>query len=883
MQTQLQKTVLYDRHVSQGAQMVDFGGWEMPVQYPSGIVQEHLNTRKFCGIFDVSHMGRLIFSGADALPFLQHVLSNNAAALEVGESQYTIIPNEQGGAIDDAYLYRFIEDEYLLVVNASNRKKDVAHFKTCLKAFDRVTMVDKTSEMAMISVQGPLSKKIIENLLEEGQLPEPMRNKLSIITLNGVQVLIARTGYTGEPLCFELFVDTKDAVAIWEHLIEQGASAIGLGARDTLRLETALPLYGHEFGLDPEKKEIPIYACPLARFAVSLSPLKGAFLGREALTKQFEAFKKIIDRDYTQINDLPQKIMPVELIDRGIARAGSPVYVNDRPAGFITSGTMVPYWEFEGNGIASQITDKKARRAIALALLNSDLVAGDKIDIEIRGRKLQGEIVPYFLRSEAPPFARPIINTQKIPEDKITPVDSYKQAAHTLLTKAAANTRWRQQECINLIPSEMTPSRMTRHLSIADPVCRYAEHKPVKAFHEAEVFYYQGADFIDQVEEDLIQELRRYFGCAQVETRPISGQMSNATVFSALTDYLNRADRKSEQRRIRYVLNNHIIKGGHLSAQPMGALRDFVARDPRTEKPAVINFPVLPENSYKIDVPACEEIIARYQPELVILGKSMTLHKEPVAEIRALTDKFAPNCVVMYDMAHVLGLVGPSFQEPFKEGAHIVTGSTHKTYFGAQRGIVASDYQETDPEWDFWEAVGRRAFPGSTSNHHLGTLLGLLMSAYEMNAFKDIYQPKVIANAKAFATALNSCGLDVAGDPSIGYTETHQVILNVGYAKGPEIARRLEDNNIVLNYQAGPAEEGFTASGALRMGVPEMTRFGMQKADFQELAQLMCDVIVGNKQVKDEVIRLRKRFLTMQYCFDESVSEDFLKSLQEIF
>ncbi len=883
METELQKTVLYDWHVNKGAQMVDFGGWEMPVQYPSGIVKEHLDTRKFCGIFDVSHMGRLIFTGANSLPFLQHVLSNNAAALEVGESQYTIIPNAQGGAVDDAYLYRFTEDEYLLVVNASNREKDVAHLKAHLKTFDNVIMIDKTSEMAMISVQGPRSKKIIESLLEDGLLPEPMRNELSIITLNRVQVLIARTGYTGEPLCFELFVDSKDAVAIWELLIEQDASPIGLGARDTLRLETGLPLYGHEFGLDPEEKEIPIYACALARFAVSLSSLKGAFVGREALTKQFEAFKKITDRDYTQINNLPRIIMPVELIDRGIARAGSPVFVNDQPAGFITSGTMVPYWEFDGEGIASQITDKQSRRAIALALLNSDLVEGDTIAIDIRGRKVRGQIAPYFLRSEAPPYARPIINIQEIPEDEFTPVDSYKQAAHTLLAKAAANTRWRQQECINLIPSEMTPSRMTRHLSISDPVCRYAEHKPVKAFNEAEVFYYQGADFIAEVEENLIEELRRYLGCTQAETRPISGQMANTTVFSALTDYLNRADRKSEQRRIRYVLNNHIIKGGHLSAQPMGALRDFVARDPRTEKPAVINFPVLPENPYKIDVPACEEIIARYQPELIILGKSMTLHKEPVAEIRALVDKLAPNCVVMYDMAHVLGLVGPSFQEPFKEGAHIVTGSTHKTYFGAQRGIVASDYQETDSEWDFWEAIGRRAFPGSTSNHHLGTLLGLLMSAYEMNAFKDVYQPKVIANAKAFAAALKACGLDVAGDPAIGYTETHQVILNVGYAKGPAIARRLEDNNIILNYQAGPTEEGFTASGALRMGVPEMTRFGMESADFQELAQLMHDVIVGQKSVKDEVIRLRQRFLTLQYCFDESVSSDLLKNLQEIF
>ncbi|MEA3232330.1 MAG: glycine cleavage system protein T, partial [Thermodesulfobacteriota bacterium] len=122
----LKKTILYDRHVTLGAQMVEFGGWDMPIQYPTGIISEHLLTRKEAGLFDVSHMGRIIFRGKDALPFLQHVLTNNAAALDVNESQYTIIANEQGGAVDDAYLYRFREDEYLLVVNASNREKDLA-------------------------------------------------------------------------------------------------------------------------------------------------------------------------------------------------------------------------------------------------------------------------------------------------------------------------------------------------------------------------------------------------------------------------------------------------------------------------------------------------------------------------------------------------------------------------------------------------------------------------------------------------------------------------------------------------------------------------------------------------------------------------------------
>jgi aminomethyltransferase len=330
---------------------------------------------------------------------------------------------------------------------------------------------------------------------------------------------------------------------------------------------------------------------------------------------------------------------------------------------------------------------------------------------------------------------------------------------------------------------------------------------------------------------------------------------------------------------MRAVMNHHIIKGGHLSAQPMGALRDFVARDPRTEKPAVVNFPVLADNPYQVDVAACRDLLEKHRPELVIFGRSMTLHKEPVRAIRRLVDEMGLKTVLMYDMAHVLGLAGPYFQEPFKEGADLVTGSTHKTFFGTQRGVVGANVQLEDETWTLWQALQRRAFPGSVSNHHLGTLLGLLMAAYEMNAFKDAYQRQVLANAKALAAALKDTGLDVAGDATIGYTETHQVILAVGYARGPEIAQRLEDNNIIVNYQAGPTEEGFTASGALRMGVAEMTRFGMREADMQEVAQLIHDVVADQRQVKDEVSALRNKFREMQFCFSEKDTHDLLEGL----
>ena len=880
---QLLTTVLHDRHMALGAQMVPFGGWDMPVQYRQGIVAEHLATRKQAGLFDVSHMGRFIIAGPDALPFLQHLLSNNAAALEVEESQYTMIPDPDGGAIDDAYLYRFESDHYMLVVNAANKEKDWRHFQAHLAGFKDVHLSDQTDEIAMLSLQGPRSRHILKALLTDGNLPEPLRNHLSTAFAEDTRLQIARTGYTGDPIGFELFLDRDKAALIWDRLIQRGAEPVGLGARDTLRLEAGLPLYGHELGQDPTGHPIPIYACALAKFAVSFSSLKGDYIGRAPLALQFEAFKRICHRDVSRQNDLPQRIFPIAITGKGVARAGNPVWHNDKPVGFVTSATMVPFWQTQGNGVISDLSDAKQMRPIGLALLDSDLMEGDTLEVEIRNRRVAAVIVPYHLRSEAPPTARPIPSKALYPQDPTRcDQDDARLKVQTLISKAVANTRWRQSECINLIPSEMTASTAARWLSILDPAGRYAEHKKVKAFFDTDIFYYQGTEFISEVEHLLNCELRRYLGCSEVESRVVSGQMANMAVFSALVDYRNRADRKREQGRIGKVFNNHIIKGGHLSAQPMGALRDFVARDPQTETPAVVNFPIRPENSYRIDLEVTSELLAEHRPELVILGKSMVLHPEPVAEIRRMVDHLNLDCLVMYDMAHVLGLVGPHFQDPFEEGADLVTGSTHKTYFGTQRGIVAANWPRLAPEFELWEAIERRAFPGSVSNHHLGTMVGLLVAAYEMNHFKDSYQKQVIRNAKAFGRALNAAGLQVAGDATVDFTETHQVIVDVGYAKGPEMAQLLEQNNIICNYQAAPEEEGFTAAGALRLGVAEMTRFGMQPSDFGTLAGLLAEVVVNRKKVASQVTALRQRFLEMQYCFSLDQMGDIFQELHQV-
>ena len=873
--SELKRTQLYDVHVAAGATMVDFGGWEMPIKYPTDIVAEHLYTRHFCSLFDVSHMGRILVDGPEAVPFLQHVLSSNVLALDVNQAQYAIIPNESGGAVDDAYLYRFEADRYLLVVNAANTDKDLAHLEEQIKAFDaRMTVI--TADVAAIAVQGPKAKELLMVLSGGEQITEPVKNALNTLEFEGHTVRVAKTGYTGEPIGYEVYIGSAHAAWLWNRLVELGAKPAGLGARDTLRLEAGLPLYGHELGADPEGREIPVFAVPVAKFAVSFSEQKGNYVGRGPLEAQYAAYRRIMDRDFSDLSVLPRRIRPIALLGRGVMRAGMPVYRGEEQIGYVTSGTMVPYYTHEGEGLETVILEQSAMRAIGLAYIASDVLDEDRVEVDIRGRRIAAVIPPYHLRSDAPPYARPILYAPD-EDEEAAPAADRRPAALELLQKAAENHAWRQERCVNLIPSEMTPSRAVRLLSMSDPSFRYAEHKKVKSFYDADVFYYQGTKFIDQVEQLLVEEMKDFLGCSEVETRVISGQMSNMAVFSALMDFKNRLDRKHDMKRLGYVLNNHIIKGGHLSAQPMGALHDYIAIDPVTERHAIVNFPVCRDNIYKIDVEETKKIIAQYRPELIIFGKSMVLHREPVAAIRQFVDAEKIPTTIMYDMAHVLGLIGDHFQKPFEEGAEIVTGSTHKTFFGPQRGVIGVSYQPEDLKWSLWETMQTRTFPGSVSNHHLGTLLAELVSAYEMNAFKDEYQKNVIENAKWFAKCLAEEGMDVAGCAADGYTETHQVIVKVGYSRGPEVAQRLEDNNIIVNYQATPEEEGFTASGALRMGVNEMTRFGFGKAEFQRLAHLIAECVKG-VDVKDEVVKFRRDYTEMKYCFNDEEMREIMGS-----
>lgn len=443
-------------------------------------------------------------------------------------------------------------------------------------------------------------------------------------------------------------------------------------------------------------------------------------------------------------------------------------------------------------------------------------------------------------------------------------MSSFQEKIQALCERVERNNTWRQKESFNLIPSESTPSLLVKMGEISDPAGRYAEHRAMKG---EEVYFYQGIDFIRDVEIEAQRELAKYFDCTDVELRPVSGQMANEVVFKGMVKFLNRGKAEGQpSRRMKLVMNNDLTKGGHLSSQPMGALFNFVEEDPATGKENVVHLPLLKDNPYKPDVAALSDLLDRHKPELIIFGKSMFICQEPVRPVADIVRTWNRRPVLMYDMAHVLGLYG-AFQPALQEGADIVTGSTHKTYFGTQRGVIAGRFPKESRLRNLWLDIRARAFPGSTSNHHLGTLLGLLMAAYEMNEFKAEYQAQVRANAKAFARALKGKGVPVEGDEKDGFTETHQVLIRVkAFGSGMAIARRLEENNIVVNYQALPDDETFLESSGIRMGVQEMTRFGMKEKHFDELAGYLADVVIRNKKVKDAVKKYRQNFLEMGYC-----------------
>lgn len=374
--------------------MVGFAGWEMPVRYRGGIVAEHLATRRGAGLFDVSHMGRLRIRGAGSEAALRRVLTNDAAALAAGSAHYTFIADERGGAVDDAYLYRFGADDFLLVVNASNRARALGWIEERLEGGAR--LADESEALAMIALQGPGSERKLESVVTAGPLPEARRNRHATVRFEGADLVVARTGYTGERVCFEIFAAADRIESLWTRLAAAGAAPAGLGARDSLRLQAGLPLYGHELGTDPEGVEIPIFANALARFGVRRPGGGPGFVGRAALERQREALERLRrgdgDAGAGASAVLPRVVAPVAVSGgRRPLRAGQKVLHGDVHAGYVTSGASVPTGLDDAAG-------RPEMRPIGLALIDSALRfrADDAVRLRVldaRGNENEAVIV----------------------------------------------------------------------------------------------------------------------------------------------------------------------------------------------------------------------------------------------------------------------------------------------------------------------------------------------------------------------------------------------------------------------------------------------------------------------------------------------------------
>jgi aminomethyltransferase len=319
----LKRTPLYAQHLAAGARMVEFGGWEMPVQY-RGIIEEHHAVRQAAGLFDISHMGRFMVRGPDALTFLQRMVTCDVAAIPLGQSNYGLLCNEAGGVVDDVFIYH-IPDEYLVVVNASNREKDWAWLSGHTGGLD-VELEDRSERWGMLALQGPAAERLLVEAEDStaddlGYLPF---HGVALTRLFGVNALIARTGYTGED-GFELFFDAQHAPMMWERTLGLGGGAVkpcGLGARDSLRFEACLALYGHEIS-----DTINPYEARLG-WVVKLD--KGDFVGREALVAIKAAGPA-------------RRLAGFELLGKGIARGDYPIHtVDGAPAGYVTTGMPAP-------------------------------------------------------------------------------------------------------------------------------------------------------------------------------------------------------------------------------------------------------------------------------------------------------------------------------------------------------------------------------------------------------------------------------------------------------------------------------------------------------------------------------------------------------------
>lgn len=350
-------TPLYQKHVDAGGKIVPFAGYMLPVEYKTGVIAEHTATRTAAGLFDVSHMGEIIFEGEDTLPALQHLLCNDMSDMYIGRARYSPMLNENGGIVDDLIVYKLGETRYFVVVNASNKDKDFAHMKANTNG--RVTVTDASERYGQIALQGPRSHDIITKLAPEEDIPVKYYSCKEHAKVAGLDTILSKTGYTGED-GYEIYCAAGDAGKLWDALIKAGAEfgliPCGLGARDTLRLEAAMPLYGHEMddGVSPLETGLG--------FAVKTA--KEEFIGREALIRAGEPKRARIGMKVT---------------GRGIIREHETVFRDGKEIGRTTSGTYSP----------------TLKAGIAMALVDvGNTEIGTALTVDVRGRTVEAEIVP---------------------------------------------------------------------------------------------------------------------------------------------------------------------------------------------------------------------------------------------------------------------------------------------------------------------------------------------------------------------------------------------------------------------------------------------------------------------------------------------------------
>ena len=417
----------------------------------------------------------------------------------------------------------------------------------------------------------------------------------------------------------------------------------------------------------------------------------------------------------------------------------------------------------------------------------------------------------------------------------------------------ARENTWRQTQAINLIASENTSSEAVRCVQNSDFMGRYAEGHPNQG--DKVNRYYQGTRYIDEIENMATHEILALFDVKQADVRPISGNAANTAI---ALGWLRGGDT---------VVANSTDAGGHISHGPVGVFGRRIQSRGQSLKlggPNSIHLHYLPltPDHYHVDAQKTIELIDQVSPQLVVMGKSLFLFPEPVSEVAAFCK--TKEIPLLYDGAHVLGLVaGGEFQSPLHEGATWMTGSTHKTFPGPQRGIILGNLDAAG-EKKYWPAADRGVFPGSSSNHHLNTLPALLVATREMKKYGRDYAAQIVRNAQALGRSLDELGTPVEAR-DFGYTKSHMIAVNVAqWGGGVEVAKRLEANDIIVNYNMVPGDSDPRNPSGLRIGVPEMTRFGMDERAMGELAQLMHDAIRG-ENVKSQVNALRGRYLEMKY------------------